>query len=330
MLLLLLVPILVLILLANFLVVQDNDRLNRWFDYGLLAFNLPVMLLGIAFASLPPQARAQMQNQGFPISNWEVTGYLFAAMGIWGAIMSIREVRRWLARWLPLQPASPVHALALALSGYLMGNTLITLAQGGLTELAETAVSASIWDVLLQQTLFLLVAILGVGAFIRRSGPTLRRRLGLERPTRDQLIFGLRWMIILLLVQWGLGALSAWMDPQQSELMENISTQLYGDFDTVWEWLVLALAAGVGEEILFRGAMQPALGLSFTALVFAIAHVQYGFTPVTMAVFIIGVALGYVRERSNTTVAIFVHAGYNFILGLLALLANYLEPFVGG
>lgn len=330
MLLLLLIPLFTLLILANFLATQNNDRLNRWFDYGLLALNMPVILFGVAFTSLPPETRSQLQAQGLLISNWDVTGYLLAGMGVWGAIMSIREARRLLARRLPLQPTSPVHAVALMLSGYLMGNTLITLAQGGLTELAEMAVSASIWDVLLQQALFVLAAFLGVGAIVRRSGPAVWKRLGLERPTLEQLKFGLRWMIILLLVQWALGALSALLDPQQSELMDNISTQLYGNFDTVGEWLLLALAAGIGEELLFRGALQPALGLSFTALVFAVAHVQYGFSPVTLAVFIIGVALGYVRERSNTTVAIFVHAGYNFILGLLALLANYLEPLVGG
>ena len=35
-----------------------------------------------------------------------------------------------------------------------------------------------------------------------------------------------------------------------------------------------------------------------------------------------------IRKRSNTTVAILVHGGYNFILGLLSLLAVYLEPLV--
>jgi membrane protease YdiL (CAAX protease family) len=45
-------------------------------------------------------------------------------------------------------------------------------------------------------------------------------------------------------------------------------------------------------------------------------------------VFIIGIILGLVRRYSSTTVAIYVHVGYNFILGLLSLLAVYLEQFV--
>jgi hypothetical protein len=38
-------------------------------------------------------------------------------------------------------------------------------------------------------------------------------------------------------------------------------------------------------------------------------------------VLIIGYALGVIRRESNTTVAIYVHAGYNFVLGMIALIA---------
>ena len=117
-------------------------------------------------------------------------------------------------------------------------------------------------------------------------------------------------------------------NPDQSELVEGISNVLLGNFDTVGEWLVVALGAGLGEEILFRGALQPIFGLWFTSIIFAIAHIQYGFTLVTILIFVISAALGYIRHRTNTTVAIFVHAGYDFILGMFYLLATYLENFV--
>jgi membrane protease YdiL (CAAX protease family) len=110
--------------------------------------------------------------------------------------------------------------------------------------------------------------------------------------------------------------------------LEDVNSVLLQDFDTVGEWLVLALIAGISEEILFRGALQPIFGLWFTSILFAVVHVQYGLTPVTVFVVILAVLLGLIRRRTNTTVAIFVHAGYNFVLGLLALLAVYLEQFV--
>ena len=92
---------------------------------------------------------------------------------------------------------------------------------------------------------------------------------------------------------------------------------------------MLAAAAGLSEELLFRGALQPIFGIVPTSLIFAVSHVQYGLSPATLTVFLLSVVLGIIRKRSNTTVAILVHAGYNFVLGLLSLLAVYLEPLVG-
>ncbi len=249
-------------------------------------------------------------------------------MAFWGVLVSLPVGRSFLARWLPLNPASPVHTLALFLSGVLAGSTLLTLTQGGLEGFAETAVSTPLTDFVLQQLLFILLAGLGVGFLVRRRLPALGKRLGLERPSWAQIRFGLRWILILLAVQWAAGFAWAVANPDQSELLGGINDILLGNFDTLGEWIVVALGAGIGEELLFRGALQPVFGLWFTSILFAIAHIQYGMTPISLLIFAISLALGYIRRRSSTTIAIFVHAGYDFILGLFYLLAIYLEPFV--
>lgn len=41
-----------------------------------------------------------------------------------------------------------------------------------------------------------------------------------------------------------------------------------------WRPLWISLAAGLGEELLFRGALQPHLGIWFTSALFALAHVK--------------------------------------------------------
>jgi membrane protease YdiL (CAAX protease family) len=69
-------------------------------------------------------------------------------------------------------------------------------------------------------------------------------------------------------------------------------------------------------------------GIGATAFLFATAHVQYGITPVTLVVFVIGIILGLIRRRFNTTTSIFVHAGYNLVLGILSLLALQLEQMI--
>jgi membrane protease YdiL (CAAX protease family) len=319
------------IIAANLITAANNRRLTLLFDLLLLAGNVLLMLSGVGFSMAPPDVTALMEESGLAGLNVQGMGIAFAGMGLWGIIASLLPVRRLLARLFPaLRPDSAVHTLALLGSGYLIGAALLQLAAGGLESLAELAVSATVYDVVGQQLLFVLAAFFGAGLLIRRNSEQLNRRLGLERPTWSQLLVGVRWMILFVILQAFIGAIWALLDPEQAEVLGELNESLLGNFDTVWEWLALAVAAGLGEELLFRGALQPILGLWATAAVFSVAHLQYGFTPATLVVFLLGLVLGIIRQRSNTTVAIFVHAGYNFILGLLSLLATYLQPLAGG
>ncbi len=316
-----------LILLANWLVVLGNGRYNQLFDRLLLVLNLGLFLTGAASFFLPPTLRAQFHFLA-DLPNEAVYNAILMGMSVWGMLTSFHPVRHWLARWLPLQAVSPVHTLALQFSGLFVGFALLTLSQGGLEGLAETAVSAPLVDFVVQQLMFVLLALLGIGIGIRRSLPKISQRLGLERPTWPQIRFGLRWILGLVVIQWLVGFIWAVTSPDQSELLEGINDVLLGNFDTLGEWIVVALGAGIGEELLFRGALQPVFGLWFTSILFALGHIQYGFTPITVLIFIISLILGHIRRKTNTTVAIFVHTGYDFVLGLFYLLAVYLEKFI--
>jgi membrane protease YdiL (CAAX protease family) len=312
----------ILILTANLLARYQNPRQQRLFDWLLLSINLPLLVSGPLIVSVPMERLVQNAAQdGMQLQNRAAFGFTLVAMAVWGILASWRTTRQIAARWLPLDAASPVHALALMLSGYLAGSTILTLTQGGLESLAATAVPADIISILNQFLLFVLLALFGVGFLTRRDAAAAARRLGLDQPTSRQLVAGLRWILVLVLIQWLFGAINTLVDPGQLELLDDISSSLLGDIDTIWEWLILALATGIGEELLFRGALQPVLGLKFTGLLFAVAHVQYGLTPITLAIVIIGISLGYIRREYSTSIAIFVHTGYNFTLGLLALLA---------
>ena len=70
-----------------------------------------------------------------------------------------------------------------------------------------------------------------------------------------------------------------------------------------WRPLWISLAAGVGEEVLFRGALQPHLGIWVTSALFALAHLR-----------------GYrIRELNRTTVAQLAGLfGVSVALGALA------------
>jgi hypothetical protein len=78
----------------------------------------------------------------------------------------------------------------------------------------------------------------------------------------------------------------------------------------VWQVLAVAIAAGVGEEVLFRGALQPRLGPIFSNVVFGVLH---WLTP-TYAIFafLMGSYLSWAYERwPNLAIPILVHALYD-------------------
>lgn len=317
-----------LIILANILALRERSIENLLFHVLLFFLNVPIFLAGLIFLVLPPQLLEQFfVIAGSPYGNLEALGLILILMALWGFAIAFRPVRALIARLIPLDAASPVHSLALLLMGYLIGNTALTMSQGGLDGLAETAEPVAIEFVVLSELLFAIVALLGVGFLIRRRGRRLLGRLGLDVPPPLHWLAGIVLIGALVVFQGVAGLVWALLNPGQAEILDAINSLLLQDVDTALEWLLLALAAGVGEELLFRGALQPVLGLGLTSLLFALIHVQYGFTPFLLIVLILAVVLGLIRRYFSTTIAIFVHVGYDFVLGLLVLLASFVERF---
>jgi len=79
--------------------------------------------------------------------------------------------------------------------------------------------------------------------------------------------------------------------------------------------IVLGISAGVGEELVVRGALQPRAGLFWASVLFAAAHVQYTWFGM-LVVAGLGVVLGLVRRQANTTTAIVVHVAYDIVAAL--------------
>ena len=315
-------PVLAVIVVANLIAARGSNGARLAFHLLLFVANGLLFVAGLALILLPARLMAlpaELQALGGS------GGPALVGMGLWGMVATLKPARRALARLLPaLEPESPVHTLALVAVGYLLGNAAVSLSPGALDALAA-GVNVTLVDVLSQQLAFVLAAFAGVGLLTRRDGQALNQRLGLTRPTAGQVWTGVRWMVFFVFLQGCISATWTLLDPTQAAQLSSVNEALLGDFDTVWEWFLLAAAAGLGEELLFRGALQPIFGLIPTSIIFAVSHVQYGLTPATLAIFLLSLILGIIRQRSNTTVAILVHAGYNFILGLLSLLAVYLQ-----
>ena len=82
------------------------------------------------------------------------------------------------------------------------------------------------------------------------------------------------------------------------------------------EILILALASAVGEELLFRGALLPWLGVWPQALIFACLHLGPGrrFLPWTLAAFCVGVGFGFlVHWTGDLGAPIVAHFVINYL-----------------
>ena len=82
------------------------------------------------------------------------------------------------------------------------------------------------------------------------------------------------------------------------------------------EVVVLAVASALGEEIFFRGALLPAIGLWGSSLVFALLHVgpKLRFLPWTVSSFIAGLVFGQLFLWSgDLTGSVVAHFTVNFL-----------------
>ena len=253
-----------------------------------------------------------------------------AAMGI---LFLWKPVRRVLARLLPIDADSPVHAVALSFTMLIVLNMVVILAIGldTLTEVvvqqaAEGALDdvspAMLGGLWVQQGLMALWALIGVGWLSRRPlGETLAR-LGIVRPSlRDVAVgigAGFSAVLVSMILSGVATGLGVGVDPDVQGLNEVLLGPLLGSAAGI---LTIGFAAALGEETLFRGALQPRFGILLTTILFAITHNQYGLSLSTVVVFAAGLIFAWLRHRYNTVAAMLAHATYNITLGLLALLA---------
>ncbi len=318
---LVLLAFLVPVIIAQF---AGRVRWARYATYGLLiATNL--VLLGIAGLILLSELLKAMVPEAVPAEtlafNWLGTGISFLLTAFVACVVLFPVARRWLARWLPIDPQSTVHVTALAYAVYLIGLSLgqMTLI-GDLGNLAETGLTLSVWDVMLTGLPMILFAVVGVGLFARRGGRETLDRLGLRVPTAKQLLLVVGLTVLLLVFDLAVNAVWHAVDPAGFETLVRVSDNLFGGLMTLGGAIALGLSAGISEELLFRGAVQPRLGIVLASALFAVGHLQYGITVATLQVFVIGLVLGLVRSRTHTTLCILIHTAYNAVGVLLGML----------
>lgn len=82
------------------------------------------------------------------------------------------------------------------------------------------------------------------------------------------------------------------------------------------EILILALASSIGEELLFRGALLPWMGVWLQAIVFALLHIGPArrFLPWTASALVLGAAFGWLAQwTGNLGGPIAAHFAINYL-----------------
>lgn len=126
-------------------------------------------------------------------------------------------------------------------------------------------------------------------------------------PIRD-LGSGLAAALVLVAVSRGLT-----LRTRAGEVLARRLAELLGPLSTS-EVAILALASGIGEELFFRGALQPRLGLVATSLLFGVAHLVPARPLVLWSLFACGAGLllGALFELTGNLVApVVAHVAVN-------------------
>ncbi len=312
-------PALALVLFANLGVKYPT---LKTFTYVCLAL-LNVLCLLIALLLLASSLILQVSGQPPPgnitLPGLMVLGLGTAATALAGILCLLPPLRRLLARWLPLDAASPVHATALMFSVYLGASSLsLLLTDQRLMQISLQDVSLDVATLVAGEAVFAILALLGVGLFTRRKPAQVLERLGLNLPKLSHIALACASIMVLLGIDLTVSHVWHTLWPQSYELVAKTSESLFSGFATPWHALILGLSAGVGEELLFRGALQPRFGILLTTLLFTVVHVQYSLSPALLEILAIGLILGWLRQKRSTSICIIVHAGYNFLSMLLA------------
>jgi membrane protease YdiL (CAAX protease family) len=310
------------------------SRKSRRAEISLWIVLVFVSLLALATGGLlgAVSLTGQVPAGVYPPGLLAVTAGAVAAAGLIGLVLCVPTLRKILGRrpnegfW-----SDPPIFLALWLFVMvLLANNLVGIL--GFEQLERigaftlgTGGRASPGVILASQLPFLAVALLGVGVGVRRTPRETLARLGYGP-------ISLKYLGIVALFVGAAFALSLAADYLFSQLQPDlydevgrVSRALFdprglGPVSAVLFALLIGLGAGLGEETLFRGAVQPVLGILPTSILFASMHVQYGPSLLLGYILLLSIGLGLLRRYINTTASFVAHASYN----ALSVLAAYL------
>jgi membrane protease YdiL (CAAX protease family) len=174
-------------------------------------------------------------------------------------------------------------------------------------------------DSLFQYNLLGLVvlAFCGVGVFVARKPLDAMKRLGIVKP--ESWHYGVALLTVMGTFLYDY-LWSLYTGTPQSGIGSKLGQYNGGTFaaggagQSAFLAVATAICAGIGEETLMRGALQPVLGIIPAGILHGVLHGQFNHMPLLMVqIAIWSSMLGVVRKYTNTTTTIMAHGTYNLI-----------------
>jgi hypothetical protein len=290
------VPLIAALVVAR--IVDEREvirRIARFGVWGAAAFAAPVAVFVWRF------------RIGVPGLSWSTLDVALIAVMAGTVVCAVRPLRVACLRPLGLDPDSAVHAVS-AVTAVLTIVTSVMLfgeLQGQPDEAVPFHLTDSVVSVLSDGTM----ALAGIGFLLTRGLRAAMTRLDLRPIRLGQVAVAATLAGMFLVVVGLMEHLEALWLPQ----MHALENRFDYDFVGVPAWigaLLLSLSAGVGEELVFRGALQPRFGIVITSILFAAAHIQYQVPGIVM-IFVVALGLGVIKQRTSTTFTVVVHVLYD-------------------
>ncbi|SHE97468.1 CAAX protease self-immunity [Seinonella peptonophila] len=285
------------------------------------AIHLVAFLLSISDLTMIAELIGIKPNQ-VHVSSLHLIALFTWLSALLGMLFFIPLFRRFIARLIPIDPKNRIHTVSLAIAVLIPFQLIITYLIGlsslnegtGSASLAETLVS--IWS---QDILFFIFGMIGVGWLTSRNSKETFQRLGITRISLKHVFLAMGIAVLFVVLGQLVDLFSTHFQVGVDPEVESYTDKLIGPLFSSWFGIfTLGVAAALGEETIFRGALTPRFGIILSSLLFAAVHANYGFSLSSLIVLILGIALGWLRMRYSTTFTMVVHATYNIILGILA------------
>jgi membrane protease YdiL (CAAX protease family) len=196
--------------------------------------------------------------------------------------------------------------------GLFVGNSLAPMA--GSPPQVDVIPSVGIAELLIQAVFLVALAYIAVGLPFWRDVRTATERLGIVVPSLRDVGIAVAATLACFVVAGISGAIGQHFDPGLQESLDEIVDQMTAQVQNPLGAVILGASAGIGEEAIFRGALQPRYGIVIPSLLFTMLHgPQYGFNLALLGLFGVSIILGLERRYVNTTTAMITHALYNAV-----------------